>query len=66
MTIVEPPTPRSPRAVLGPVTHPWTVAVVLMLIAVADAALVSAGALPVLSAWVVLALAAGYSISGSV
>jgi len=47
-------------------THPLTPALVLGGAGVGTAAAVWAGRLPVLVAWVVLALSAGYAISGSV
>ena len=53
-------------AALTRATHPLAPALVLTLADVVVAGGVWAGRLPVLLAWVVLALSAGYAISGSV
>jgi hypothetical protein len=59
-------TPDMATAARRTLTHPVTPAVVLLTVAVALLGLSLTGEVPVLLPWVVLALSAGYAISGSV
>lgn len=54
------------RAVVGPLTHPVTATTALLAAAAALLAAHLTSGVPVVLAWVVLALSAGYAISGSV